>query len=206
MRLCHLFYWVHIMKLGTLFIVSAPSGGGKTSLVNALLAAEPFNVLLVRVVTYTTRLPRPGDINGQDYHFIQEDEFRSLLEKGFFAEWSMAYGTYYGTPVSVLEDLAQGDSRILILDRAGAQRMLKAVPEAVLIWITPPSLEVLRERLQGRNTENQGQIERRMALAREEMDAEAQNPLYSHYIFNDFFENSLDFLKNIVLISLNLKK
>lgn len=194
------------MKSGELFIISAPSGAGKTSLVNALLTDNLFTNILRRVVTYTTRLPRPGDIPGQDYHFIQEEEFVILIEKGFFAEWSMAYGTYYGTPISVLEDLAQGYSRILILDRSGAQRMLTVFPKAILIWITPPSLEILRQRLQGRNTENEVQIQCRMALAKEEMDAEAQNPLYSHYIFNDFFENSLNFLKNIVLISLNLKK
>lgn len=192
------------MKLGTLFIISAPSGAGKTSLVNALLAQEPFKEALSCVITYTTRLPRPGDINGRDYHFIQEAEFLALIEKGFFAEWSTAYGTYYGTPITVLEDLAQGLSRVLILDRAGAKSIKSVVPEAVLIWITPPTTEVLEARLQGRNTENQDQIQRRMALARLEMEAEAQNPLYEHIIVNDFFEVSLEYLKKIIILSLNL--
>ena len=194
------------MKSGTLFIVSAPSGAGKTSLIAALLAQDLFKNTLSCVITYTSRSPRPGDVNGKDYHFIQETEFLRLIKKGFFAEWSTAYGTYYGTPLSVLQELTQGHSRVLIVDRAGAQSMLKVVPEAVLIWITPPSIEVLMERLVARGTENTAQIERRMALARQEMEAGAKSPLYCHTIVNNLFENSLDSLKNIVILALDLKK
>lgn len=194
------------MKSGTLFIVSAPSGAGKTSLVSALLAQNPFKNTLSCVITYTTRLPRLGEVNGRDYHFIKEAEFLRLIEKGFFAEWSTAYGTYYGTPVSVIEDLAQGHSLILILDRAGARSMLNIVPDAVLIWIAPPSIEALASRLRVRGTENEAQIKRRIALAREEMAQEAQNPLYTHHIVNDSFENSLNSLKKIVFYALKLKK
>ena len=194
------------MKLGTLFVISAPSGGGKTSLVNALLAHQEFKDILARVVTYTSRQPRPGDIHGQDYYFIQEMEFVAFIEKGFFIEWSVAYGTYYGTPAKVLEDLAQGNSRIVILDRTGAKNIAIAYPEAILIWIVPPSIEVLTRRLQGRGTENRAQIERRIALAVIEMESEVKNPLFSHYITNDFFEVSLNSLKNIVIFALKLKK
>jgi guanylate kinase len=194
------------MKPGKLFVISAPSGGGKTSLVNALLGQEPFKSSISRVVTYTTRSPRPGDVNGYDYHFVRELEFIELSAKGFFIEWSIAYGTYYGTPASALDDIAQGSSRIVILDRDGARNIAKAYPQAILIWIAPPSLEVLESRLRARNTENGEQIKRRLALATQEMDEEAQNPQYSHHILNDFFENSLNFLKNIVIFSLNLKK
>lgn len=194
------------MKSGILFIVSAPSGAGKTSLVTALLNQEPFKDSLSCVITYTTRAPRPGDINGRDYHFIQEAEFLQLIEKGFFAEWSAAYGTYYGTPVSVLQELAQGYSRIIILDRAGAKTMKNIVPEAILIWIAPPSIEALRVRLLIRGTENEAQIERRMALAIQEIEAESKKPLYHHIIVNDLFEISFNSLKNIVILALDLKK
>lgn len=199
-------YWATTMKSGMLFIISAPSGAGKTSLITALLAQDSFKNILNCVITYTTRSPRSGDVNGKDYHFIQEAEFLGLIEKGFFAEWSTAYGTYYGTPISLLQELTQGYSRVLIVDRAGAQSMLKVFPDAVLIWIAPPSIEVLRERLIARSTENTAQIERRMALARQEIENEAQNPLYSHTIVNDLFEISLNSLKNIIILALNLKK
>jgi len=194
------------MKQGTLFIISAPSGAGKTSLVEALISQEPFKETLERVITYTTRAPRSGDINGQDYHFIGEADFITRAQKGFFLEWSTAYGTYYGTPISLLEDLCQGFNRVLIIDRLGAGAMVKILPEAVLIWISPPSLEILEARLQVRGTENKAQIARRIALAKLEMEEEAQNPQYMHKITNDFFENSIDFLKNIVIKALVLKK
>lgn len=191
------------MKAGVLIIISAPSGAGKTSLVKALLSDSTFKELLQCVVTYTTRSPRSGDVHGKDYYFVAESVFLSLIDQGFFIEWSTAYGNYYGTPRSVLDEVAQGLSRIVILDRAGAKKVAEAYSKALLLWITPPSLEALRVRLLARATESEDQIERRLLLAQEEMEAEKRAPFYTHYMVNDVFEHSLDFLKKIVIFALN---
>lgn len=194
------------MKSGMLFIISAPSGAGKTSLVTALLAQGSFKGVLRQVITYTTRLPRKGDINGRDYHFIQELEFLALIEKGFFAEWSVAYGTYYGTPVSIFKDLDQGQTLLIILDRVGAQKMLSVHPQAILIWIVPPSVETLKARLLARDTETEAQIQARIALARQEIEAESQAPQYHYHIVNETFEISLNSLAKLIGFALEIKK
>src|SRR5581483_10666268 len=114
-----------MIKPGVLFIVSAPSGAGKTTLVNAALGSLKSSHAIERVITYTSRMPREGEIPGVDYHFISELEFQSRIKDGFFLEWSGAYGTYYGTPRGLLEDLEKGHHRILIPDRNGAQKILE---------------------------------------------------------------------------------
>src|SRR5437879_4794715 len=106
--------------IGKLFVISASSGAGKTTLVTAIITHMGGHVNLERVVTYTTRTPAPGDVPGVDYHFVTPAQFQEKIAAGFFMEWSTAYGHYYGSPRSVLDEVAAGNSRILILDRAGA--------------------------------------------------------------------------------------
>ena len=184
---------------GVLFIISAPSGAGKTSLTAALIAKLKPYYPIDKVVTYTSRSPRSGEINGIDYHFMHAQEFENKIAQGFFLEWSTVYGTYYGSPYSIVNELGHGDSRILIVDRLGTMTILKNMAtlpyKVVTIWITVPSIDVLRDRLQARGLDDPERIHRRLILAAQEMDQETQSPLYDHEILNDLFENSLEKLE-----------
>lgn len=192
-----------------LFIVSAPSGAGKSSLVAAVLETVGNQHALERVITYTSRQPRAGEVEGVDYHFIASCEFEARIKAGFFIEWSAAYGTYYGTPRYITEGLERDTSYILVIDRIGAGQIVKSIPEAVLIWITVPSLEVLLDRLKGRGTETEEQIMRRMSRAKVEIDEEEKEPFYRYYVINDDFDATkskviliiLSELRNLVRIS-----
>src|SRR5580704_16364804 len=139
-------------SVGKLFIVSAPSGAGKTSLVNELVVRTGKRHNLSRLVTYTSREPRKGEVPGQDYHFIGQGDFEAKIREGYFLEWVNALGSYYGTGVSVLNHIASGKSGVLVLDRPGARRVYEQFP-AVLIWLTVPNLESLKQRLTLRGTE-----------------------------------------------------
>src|SRR5262249_34185453 len=156
-----------------------------------------------RCIAYTSRAPRLGETDGIDYHFISACQFESKIKEGAFLEWSGTYGAYYGTPRSVMHEVEKGDSRILIIDRAGARQVAKQVAEAVLIWINVPSLKDLESRLRFRGTENEQQIGRRLYLAQQELDHEAQERLYKHHIINDIFEKSLKDFEEILKKELN---
>ena len=152
---------------GVLFIVSAPSGGGKTSLVKALLASEPDVKLSI---SHTTRPPRPGEENGHDYHFVVADEFERMQRAGDFLESAEIYGNRYGTSRRwIAEQTARGVDVLLEIDWQGAQQVRSLVPGTVSIFILPPSLEVLEQRLKGRSQDGQDAIARRLAAAREEI-------------------------------------
>jgi guanylate kinase len=183
---------------GTLFIISAPSGTGKTTLVNAVVSELKNEVPLKWVVTYTTKEPRPGDVEGRDYHFVSKQTFDQLLSEGFFMEYSKAYVDYYGSPASVIEGLSKGTSYIMIVDRVGALEIRKRVPDAILIWIEAPNLETLRQRLEQRGTESADKIERRLKRAQEEMDLEKQNSIYTYSLINDELIRAKSELKRIV--------
>lgn len=152
---------------GALFIVSAPSGGGKTSLVKALLASEPEVKLSV---SHTTRAPRPGEENGRDYHFVSSEEFERMQRAGEFLESAVIYGNRYGTSRTWIgQQLERGQDVVLEIDWQGAQQVRKLMREAVSIFILPPSLETLEQRLKGRSLDQPEAIARRLAAAREEM-------------------------------------
>ncbi|HSW70644.1 MAG TPA: guanylate kinase [Gammaproteobacteria bacterium] len=188
---------------GNLFIVSAPSGAGKTTLVNALIQRLGSAFGLERVITYTSRDPRPGDLHGVDYHFMSSKEFEAKMAGGFFMEWSGAYGNYYGSPKSIVSDLDQGRSFIMILDRAGAQAVQRVVPSATLIWIVPPSLYILRQRLEARGADSSESIERRLKLASHELEDERNNPRYAHHILNENLPEAVEKLEQIVAAALS---
>jgi guanylate kinase len=152
---------------GALFIVSAPSGGGKTSLVKALLASEPEVKLSV---SHTTRPARAGEVNGRDYHFVSPAEFERRLGAGEFLESALIYGNRYGTSRTwISEQLEQDRDVLLEIDWQGAQQVRKFMPDTVSVFILPPSLEVLEQRLKARSQDQPEAITRRLAAAREEI-------------------------------------
>ena len=190
------------IKHGKLFIVSAPSGAGKTTLVNALVESIDIARDLSRLITYTSKSPRANERQGIDYHFIGHQDFENKIQEGFFLEWSNAYGAYYGIGATLLDELALGKSFIAVVDRAGAQAIQQKVTGAVLIWIYTKNVLVLRERLHSRGTETLQEIEGRLSLAQKELDEEIKQKLFQYYIHNDLFENSLRELEKIINIYL----
>lgn len=191
---------------GKLFVISAPSGAGKTTVACAAIEQLRPQCSLERVITYTTKLPRPEEIPGRDYHFISVAEFEAKIKEGFFLEYSGAYDHYYGTPKSILAEVAAGKSLILIIDRAGARVVRQMYTEAVLIWIDVPGVEILRQRLEHRGGISAEQIERRLRLARQEIEQEQKNVQYKHHIFNDFFDKAVKNLANLIKNELGLAR
>ena len=186
------------MGSGKLFIISAPSGAGKTSLVGMVLERVRPHYSIDRVITYTTKAARPGEQSGHDYHFLSPGEFERRIKQGFFLEWSTAYDAYYGSPRSILADIKKGQSYLLILDRAGAQQVVANKVDPVLIWVYTANMAVLRERLAARKTDNPEQIERRLERAKKEVDFEQRKRLYHHHILNDNFDDAVQQLEHII--------
>ncbi|MGI9277796.1 MAG: guanylate kinase [Endozoicomonas sp.] len=178
---------------GKLYIIAAPSGAGKTSLVKAMVESTPH----VRVsVSHTTRSIRPGEKDGVNYHFVEKDEFQGLLNKGEFLEHAEVFGNYYGTSEAwVRKQLETGEDVILEIDWQGAQQVRRLMPEAVSIFILPPSLEALRERLTGRGTDDMEIIERRMNQAVSEMSHYGE---FDYLVINDEFDLALRDLQTII--------
>lgn len=180
-------------RRGRLFVVSAPSGAGKTTLCRGL--RDHFGDIAYSV-SYTTRAPREGERDGIDYHFISVAEFRRGIETGRWAEWAEVYGNYYGTSVAALErTLSAGLDLLLEIDVQGCAQIVERFPEAVTVFIMPPSFEALRERLSGRGKDDPAVIERRLEAARQEMD---QAHWYRHVIVNDQLETALAALIAVV--------
>ena len=178
---------------GTLFVVSAPSGAGKTTLVNAMRTRFPD---LAYSVSHTTRPPRPGEVDGVDYFFIPVDEFRAGIESGLWAEWAEVHGNYYGTSARFLEEtLAAGVDLLLDIDVQGACQIVRQFPRAVTIFILPPSLEVLRQRIESRGTDSPEVIALRMENARREME---HQDCYDYRIVNDRLEEAIAALAAVI--------
>ncbi|MGE7992837.1 guanylate kinase [Pseudomonas sp. NPDC089554] len=177
---------------GTLYIVSAPSGAGKTSLVTALTQDDKH----VRVsVSHTTRNMRPGEENGVNYHFVAHEQFKALIEKGDFLEHAEVFGNFYGTSRSALQQtLDQGIDLILEIDWQGAQQVRELMPEALSIFILPPSQEALRHRLDNRGQDSEEIIAGRMKEAVTEM---VHYDEYDYVIINDDFADALQDLKSV---------
>ncbi|MCL5043419.1 MAG: guanylate kinase [Gammaproteobacteria bacterium] len=178
---------------GTLYIVSAPSGAGKTSLVKALL--EQVDSLHVSV-SHTTRPQRPGEIDGVNYHFTERERFLAQVEQGDFLEHAEVFGNLYGTAQSTVEEtLAKGVDLILEIDWQGAQQVRTKLPHARSIFILPPSREALRHRLDHRGQDAAEVIDQRMAQATEEMRHYTE---YDYVVINDDFNIALDDLQAIL--------
>ncbi len=178
----------------TLYIVSAPSGAGKTSLLRELVPADDR---LVMSVSHATRAMRPGEQDGIHYHFVSVERFEELVGEGAFLEHAQVFDNYYGTAeAAVREQLARGTDVVLEIDWQGARQVRHRFPEAVSIFIAPPSIEALRERLSGRGQDSPEVVERRMADARSEL---SHFPEYDYLVINDDFDVALAELRAIVV-------
>ena len=178
---------------GNLFVVAAPSGAGKSSLVKALLELDSH---LVVSVSHTTRAPRGQDQHGREYWFVDEPEFRAMADRGEFFEWAQVHGKLYGTSRPAIQDrLARGEDVVLEIDWQGALQIKRLFEHTVLIFVLPPSWDELRQRLLRRGEDNPETIEQRMANARVEV-AHARD--FDFVIINALFETALFDLKTVV--------
>lgn len=182
------------MITGKLYIISAPSGAGKTSLVKRLTAELEG---LAVSVSHTTRAMRSGEQDGVDYFFVSADEFKTMIEHQAFLEHAQVFDNFYGTAQQTVENnLAQGLDVILEIDWQGAQQVRRMLPESLSIFILPPSVEVLRQRLQNRGQDDVGVIARRMSDAVTEM---SHYPEFDYLIVNDDFATALHQLKSVII-------
>jgi guanylate kinase len=182
-----------ISKRGRLFVISAPSGAGKTSLVEALLARDPE---LKVSVSHTTRKPRPHEVEGREYYFVSLPEFRQLVAQGQFLEHAQVFDNYYGTGRQTVEKLlTSGTDVVLEIDWQGAQQVRQAMPECITIFILPPSRQALQERLEHRQTDSPQTIARRLRDAVGDMRHAIE---FDYIIVNDRFEQALEDLASIV--------
>ncbi len=182
------------VRRGILFIVSAPSGSGKTTLCKQITAKVPG---LWHSISYTTRKPRPGEVEGQDYYFLDEDAFRQMIDRNEFVEWAQVYGNLYGTPRKMLsEKMEQGIDVLLEIDVQGARSVKKKFEDAVYIFILPPSFDTLRARLQSRAGDSPDEIQRRLQKAKEEVWSYRE---YYYIVRNDDLAQSLKELQSIFL-------
>jgi guanylate kinase len=179
---------------GNLFILSAPSGAGKSSLIHALLGQHQDMQLSV---SHTTRAPRPGEVNGVHYHFVSVDEFKALIAKNNFLEWAEVFGNYYGTSRTAIEhELAQGRDVFLDIDWQGARQIKAQVPSVLSIFILPPSVVELEKRLNQRGQDSQEVIAKRMQQAKSEISHVTE---YDYVLVNDDFQLCLQQLQHVVL-------
>ena len=180
-------------RTGKLFIISAPSGCGKTTLCRMLISRLPR---IARSVSLTTRPPRRGEKNGRDYLFVTEKEFKRERKKGLL-EWAKNFGDYYGTPRErVLRLLARGIDVILAIDVKGAMKVKRSYPDGVFIFILPPSLSELRKRLRRRKTDGRSEISKRIKAARKEL---SYLPRYTYSVVNDNLKKAADRLAAIII-------
>ena len=186
--------WDNIMRRGSLFIVSAPSGTGKTTLVEQLVKTVPDVIISC---SYTSRPPREGELDGVDYHFVGVDRFTAMVEADEFLEWATVFGNRYGTSAADTErHRREGQDVVLVIDVQGASQLRQQGLETVGIFVMPPSLEVLERRLRGRGPGvSEADLKRRLEAARSEVEARTQ---YDYVVINDTVDLSVERLRCIV--------
>lgn len=183
-----------MVEKGLLFIISGPSGAGKGTIVKALRRALPT---LHLSISATTRLPRGGEVNGVEYYFLERSVFNKMIEEDQLLEWAEVYGNFYGTPRHfVLEALERGNDVILEIDIQGALQVKEKLPEAVLIFIAPPSRAELQLRLIGRKTDSREEIEKRLNCMAGEMRLAGR---YDYFVVNDSINRAIDHIKAIIV-------
>jgi guanylate kinase len=181
------------MPSGRLYVVAAPSGAGKTSLVKALMEREPS---IQFSVSYTTRQPRPNEIPGRDYHFVSHERFQAMLANHEFLEHAQVFDNCYGTGVRTVEEaLSNGEQLLLEIDWQGARQVRARIPQAVSIFILPPSRAALEQRLKGRSTDSDEVIQRRLRDAAHDLDHWRE---FDYAVINDRFEQAIEDLRAII--------
>lgn len=179
---------------GLLIVLSGPSGVGKDTLLRGLERICPG---LTRCTTYTTRQPRPGEVPGSDYHFVSTEEFRRMIDEGEFLEYAQVHLDLYGSPLSpVIQAREQGLDVILKIDVQGGLTVKRKVPDAVMIFVAPPSMEELERRLRSRYTDSETAIAKRLDDARREMECIS---MYDYLVVNDDVEIAVDRLRCIIV-------
>jgi guanylate kinase len=180
---------------GLLFVITAPSGAGKSSLIDALLKEDPH---LRLSVSYTTRAPRPGELNGREYHFVDDKTFLGMLERGEFLESAEVHGHRYGTSQAVIrEALARGQDLVLEIDWQGAQQVRRLYPECVGAFILPPSVAELERRMRARGQDTEEVIRRRLASAEDEI---SHAPEFNYRIINKDFDEAKKELQAVIRV------
>ena len=180
-------------RRGRLYVIAAPSGAGKTSLVRALMEREPG---LRFSISCTTRKQRPAEVHGRDYFFVDRASFEAMVAAGEFLEHALVFDNYYGTPRrQVEESLASGQDLILEIDWQGAAQVRRSLPECISVFILPPSRDELERRLRGRGTDSEEVIQRRLRDAASDM---THWRAFDHVVVNDVFDRALDELQSIV--------
>ena len=183
------------MEKGCLIILSGPSGVGKGTVRKRLAELEGMNFYFS--VSMTTRKPRNGEVDGKDYFFVSREEFQRNVEKGNFLEWAEFVGNCYGTPRDIAESyLNKGIDVLLEIETNGAKQVLAKCPDAVSIFLVPPSLDALEARIRGRSTEDEQTIQRRLAKARGELELAS---MYRYVVTNDSIEHAAEEIRSIIL-------
>ena len=182
------------IERGTLFVVAAPSGAGKSSMVNAVLAREPGIALSI---SYTSRAARPGERHAQHYHFVSKAEFEAMIAAGDFFEYALVHGDYKGTArQSVEPQLAAGKDVLLEIDWQGARQVRQQIPDALSVFILPPSTDTLETRMRNRGQDSEAVIAQRLAAAQEEM---SHAPEFDYWIVNEHFDTAANELRSIFI-------
>ncbi len=186
---------------GKIIVLSGPSGSGKTTLHKALLETEAFKGQLVKTISVTTRPPRPGERQGKDYFFLTQKIFARRIAKGYFLEWEKVFDHYYGTPKRQVENLLRKGKHVLLcIDVKGAADISQQFPQAIKIFIKPPSMKELKKRLQKRASETHESLGRRLAVAKEELKKAKE---YDYIIHNSSLERAKKDLENLVARLIN---
>jgi len=180
-------------RQGLLFVISAPSGAGKTSLCRAMTSSLEN---ITHSISYATRKPRAGEVDGQDYHFVDLERFKKMIDAGDFAEWAEVHSNLYGTSKRLLDNtVAKGIDVILDIDTQGAKQIKHKYERAIYVFIMPPSLDILEERLRNRKSDQENEIRKRMLRAREEIK---DYSMYDYQVVNSDFDRALSELRAIV--------
>lgn len=184
---------IELIPLPMLIVLSSPSGGGKSSVCRALLASDPN---LEYSVSVTSRPPRPGEIDGRDYWFVSEEEFCRLIQENAFFEWAKVHDNYYGTRRDIVEEkLARGHDVVMDLDVVGGLTIKKLSERAVLIYVLPPSLKILEQRLRSRGTDPEPVILKRLQNARHEINFAEK---YDYVVINDDLDKTVATIRKII--------
>ena len=182
------------MKQGLLIVVSGPSGTGKGTVCSELLACTPE---LAYSISATTREPREGEKDGENYYFITREQFEQEIAAGGFLEYANVYGNYYGTPLKKIEErLAAGQDILLEIDTQGALEVMKKCPEGIFIFLLPPSMQELERRIRGRGTESEESLQRRLSAARDEVELGRQ---YDYAVVNLSVKQAVKRIQGIIL-------